>query len=147
MPRVRTEPVRRTAHPRAEGTDVPLKRKALSLAIFLIAAASLLNALFGDRGLLELLRARQEINSLDQEIAALREKNQSLLSEIRALKSSPLAVERLARENMGLVKPGEIVLLIRETGDLNDAVAESTGEVGPSPRDNESPRVPMGTTP
>jgi cell division protein FtsB len=96
-------------------TETPLKRKAVSLALFLILAASALNALFGDRGLLVLLKVRQEIEALDQEIAMLRAENQMILEEIRSLKTSPLAVERLARENLGLVKPGEVVLLIRET--------------------------------
>jgi len=131
MPSVRSETAPRSASKRNESTDVPLKRKALSLALFLIVAASLLNALFGDRGLLELLRARQEIESLDREIAALREGNQALLEEIRDLKSSPLAVERLARENLGLVKPGEIVLLIRDTEDDNGGTRPELAETTP----------------
>jgi cell division protein FtsB len=145
MPRVRSEPVPGSAHPRNEKTDVPLKRKALSLAIFLIAAASMLNALFGDRGLLELLRARQEIQSLDREIVALREMNQTLLEEIRDLKSSPLAVERLARENIGLVKPGELVLLIQEPADVNNALPEPIGDADPSTQ--ATSQEPLATTP
>ena len=105
MSPVRSKTAPRSAKTRTETADVPLKRKALSLALFLIVAASMLNALFGDRGLLELLRARQEIESLDREIATLRAQNQGLLGEIRDLKTSPLAVERLARENLALVKP------------------------------------------
>jgi len=124
---VRSKTVHRALRPRTEKTDVSLKRKALSLALFLIVAASTLNALFGDRGLLELVKARQEIESLDREIVTLRTQNQSLLEEIRALKTSPLAVERLARENLGLVKPGEIVLLIRDTGRSSDS-RPPTGE-------------------
>lgn len=126
MPPVRSITAPSRAGKRNESADVPLKRKALSLALFLIVAASLLNALFGDRGLLELLRARQEIEALDREIAALREQNQALLEEIRDLKSSPLAVERLARENLGLVKPGEIVLLLLR--DTEPEVRETTAE-------------------
>jgi cell division protein FtsB len=114
MSPVRSKTKPRAGRTRAAKADTPLKRKALSLALFLILAASTLNVLFGDRGLLELLKVRQEIESLDREIAMLRAQNQRLLQEIRSLKSSPLAVERLARENLGLVKPGEIVLLIRE---------------------------------
>ncbi len=98
-------------------TETSLKRKALSLALFLTLAASALNALFGDRGLLELLKVRDEIESLDQEIAMLRAENRRILEEVRSLKTSPLVVERLARENLGLVKPGEVVLLIREIED------------------------------
>ena len=112
-------PVRSETKPRSSRqvskTETPLKRKAVSLALFLILAASALNALFGDRGLLVLLKVRQEIESLDREIAMLRAENQRILEEIHSLKTSPLAVERLARENLGLVKPGEVVLLIRET--------------------------------
>ena len=106
-------------------TETSLKRKALSLALFLILAASALNALFGDRGLLELLQMREEVESLDREIEMLRAENQKILEEIRSLKTSPLVVERLARENLGLVKPGEVVLLIRGTGDAPPAPPNS----------------------
>jgi cell division protein FtsB len=129
MSPVRSKTAPRSAETRTETADVSLKRKALSLALFLIVAASMLNALFGDRGLLELLRARQEIESLDREIATLRTQNQGLLGEIRDLKTSPLAVERLARENLALVKPGEIVLLIRET-EVDTELADSIGRAG-----------------
>ena len=97
--------------------ETSFKRKALSLALFLTLAASALNALFGDRGLLELLKVRDEIESLDQEIAMLRAENRRILEEVRSLKTSTLVVERHARENLGLIKPDELVLLIRENGD------------------------------
>ena len=140
MSPVRSKTAPRSAKTRTETADVPLKRKALSLALFLIVAASMLNALFGDRGLLELLRARQEIESLDREIATLRAQNQGLLGEIRDLKTSPLAVERLARENLALVKPGEIVLLIREP-EVDTELAGSIGQIGQANRERR------GTTP
>ena len=88
--------------------EVSLKRKALAVALILILASSLLNALFGDRGLIELVKAREELQSLVQEIAALEGETQQLLDEIRALKTSPLAIERLAREQLGLAKPDEL---------------------------------------
>lgn len=94
-----------------------LKRKALNLALFLILASSILNALFGDRGFIEMLKARQQLQTLEQEIVATKVQNQHLLEEIHALKTSPLAIERLAREKLGLVKPGEVILLIERTED------------------------------
>jgi cell division protein FtsB len=97
----------------AASGESSLKRKALSLALFLILAASLLNALFSDRGFLEMLEARQQLLNLEHEIEGIEVRNQHLLEEIRALKSSPLAVERLAREQLGLARPGEVILLIR----------------------------------
>ena len=146
MSPVRSKTAPRSAKTRTETADVPLKRKALSLALFLIVAASMLNALFGDRGLLELLRARQEIESLDREIATLRAQNQGLLGEIRDLKTSPLAVERLARENLALVKPGEIVLLIREP-EVDTELAGSIGQVGQASQAGQANRERRGTAP
>ena len=96
-----------------------LKRKALSLALFLILASSILNALFGDRGFIEMLKARRDLQALQQEIAAIDAQNQRLLDEVRDLKTSPLAIEKLAREELGLVKPGEVILLIERSEDKN----------------------------
>ena len=109
-------PPRKCRSPQTEssrGTN-SIKRKALSLALFLILASSLLNALFGDRGFTEMLTARRDLHALEQEIATLETENQQLLKEIRSLKTSPLAIERMARERLGLVAPNEIILLIRK---------------------------------
>jgi cell division protein FtsB len=99
--------------PRTKRGESSLKRKALALALLLILASSLLNALFGDRGLIELLKAREELQLLQQEIAALETETQQLLADVRALKTSPLAIERLAREQLGMAKPDELILLIQ----------------------------------
>ncbi|MFQ5790411.1 MAG: septum formation initiator family protein [Acidobacteriota bacterium] len=105
------------ASPQSSRNESPLKRKVLSLALFLILVSSLLNALFGDGGLQELVKARREYQALEEEIAALQARTQELLDEIRLLKTSPLAIERLAREQLGLVRPDEVILLIRKPQD------------------------------
>ena len=91
-----------------------LRRKAgvLGTAIALIALA--VGAVFGDRGLLNLVEKRQQVDSLRHEIDALQEENARLSGEIGALRQSPLAIERLAREQLGLARPDETVFLIRE---------------------------------
>ncbi len=43
----------------------------------------------------------------------LRETNESLRSEIKALKEDPFYIEKIARDHLGLTKPGEIVYHIR----------------------------------
>lgn len=108
-------PRRRRRERDGRAAETPFRRKALSLALFLILAASLLNALFGDRGFLELLKTRGELQSLEQEITALHAENERVLQEVRALKSSPLAIERLAREKLNMVKPDELILLMRSS--------------------------------
>jgi cell division protein FtsB len=107
----------RSPSPGVSRGESSLKRKALSLALFIILASSILNALFGDRGFIEMLKARQQLQALEHEIRDTKVENQRLLEEIRALKTSPLAIERLAREKLGLVKPGEVILLIEKTED------------------------------
>lgn len=53
----------------------------------------------------ELLRAHAEMTSL-------REHNANLTSEIRALKEDPHAIEDIARHELGMVYPGELVIRV-----------------------------------
>ena len=76
--------------------------------------AKALRSLFGDRGILQLLRQRQRTEALAHEIEQLREENRVLAEEIVALRRDPAAVERLAREQLGLARPGESVFVLRE---------------------------------
>lgn len=93
--------------------DSLFRRKALGIALFLILAATALNAFFGERGVLALIKAREEHDALAREVAELQAANDALAAEIRALKSDPLVVERLAREVLGMARPGEIVVTVR----------------------------------
>src|SRR3970282_1624490 len=79
--------------------------------VVLSVLALLLNA-FGS-SYLTTYRLRREAVRLDGEVQALRRNNAQLREEIRRL-HTPEYIERLAREQLGLVKPGEIpVILIR----------------------------------
>ena len=89
------------------------RRKALGIAAFLILAASALNALLGERGVLGLMRARQEYASLAAQVSGLEAENDHLSGEIRSLRSDALALERIAREVFGMGLPGEISVSIR----------------------------------
>jgi cell division protein FtsB len=93
--------------------ETAFRRKALGLAAFLIVAATVLNSLFGERGILGLWNAREEYQRLLREVAALEAENDSLSAEIKALRHEPLVVERLARETLGMAREGEVVLTIR----------------------------------
>jgi cell division protein FtsB len=73
-------------------------------------------ALFGDRGLLHLIDQRHRAEALAHEIEDLQAENARLATEIAALRSDPRAIERLAREELGLARPGETVFLVREPG-------------------------------
>jgi cell division protein FtsB len=83
----------------------------------LIALA--VGSIFGDRGLLSLMEKRRQVESLRTEIEALRVDNARLVGEVADLKQSPRAIERLAREELGLARPDETVFLIREEAPLD----------------------------
>ena len=94
-------------------SDVGLRRKAATLASIILVLALVVGSLFGDRGFLQLVRQQQRAEEMAREIEELRAENGRLAAEIVALRSDPRAIERLAREELGLVRPGETVFLIR----------------------------------
>lgn len=94
--------------------EAGLRRKAVALTSVLLLIALVVGSLFGDRGILHLMTQRQRAEALHEEIEALRQENLHLYAEIQALRSDPRSVERLAREELGLARPGETVFLLRE---------------------------------
>jgi cell division protein FtsB len=76
--------------------------------------ALVVGSLFGDRGILQLMAQRQRALELAREIEDIRAENVRLAAEIRALRTDPRAIERIAREQLGLARPGETVFLIRD---------------------------------
>jgi cell division protein FtsB len=94
--------------------DSGLRRKAAGLASVIALIALVVGSLFGDRGMLQLVAQRQKARALQRQLEELRAENVSLAAEISGLKSDPRAIERLAREQLGLARPGEMVFVIRE---------------------------------
>jgi cell division protein FtsB len=69
----------------------------------------LVHDLFGARGFLAMRRQQQEKEKLQQEIQQIEQQNRSLGGDIQRLKTDPEYIERLAREQHGLARPGEHV--------------------------------------
>ena len=69
---------------------------------------------FGRSGLVELRRSRRELTRLEAEVAGRRAALEGLRLQAAALERDPGAVERIAREQLGLVRPGEITFLLPE---------------------------------
>ncbi|HZX42276.1 MAG TPA: septum formation initiator family protein [Myxococcaceae bacterium] len=65
---------------------------------------------FEPRGFRRHARLRAQADALAQRNAQLREENLRLAREVDGLRSDPAAIERAAREELGFVKPGEIVI-------------------------------------
>ncbi|CBE69535.1 MAG: septum formation initiator family protein [Candidatus Methylomirabilis oxygeniifera] len=71
----------------------------------LIAVASVV----GKKSFVKVLQMSKTRTELQQEITRLKQVNEGLTREIRSFANNPSQVEAIAREDLGLVKPGEIV--------------------------------------
>jgi cell division protein FtsB len=103
--------------PVGRGLSEPgLRRKAAALTSVIALIALVVGALFGDRGILQLAAQKERARALARQLEDLREENRALGAEIEGLKTDPGAIERLAREQLGLAKPGEVVFVLRDEG-------------------------------
>lgn len=107
-------PARRT--PRAAPADgsAGRRRRIVQLLLSFVTIVLLLNALVGERGLMEALRVRQQHDALVASIDRLRAENARLQEEARRLDTDPAAIEALARQELGLIRPGEVLFIIRD---------------------------------
>ncbi len=71
---------------------------------------------FGTRGLLHLRSLTAEEATIRQRIAVLLTENQRLRSELHQLRHDDRYLERLAREQLGFVRPGEVVYRFPDSG-------------------------------
>lgn len=84
----------------------------IALIVFgVLAAATLLLAVFNDHGLLAVHGQAQKLTTVQSEVSKIQSENKDLSDEIQALRNDPTTIERLAREELRLVKPGEVVLV------------------------------------
>ena len=76
----------------------------------LLTFAIILLAVFNDNGYIALRRQRQKVNILEMENASIIAENKQLAADNEALKSDPNTIEKIAREELKLVRPGEVVI-------------------------------------
>ena len=104
LPRVASGPVRQP----------PVRRRMLRQRFAIVAAggvslALVVAILFGSRGVLHLGALIGEETAIKQRIAGLLAENQRLRTQVRQLRNDDRYLERLAREQLGFVRPGEVV--------------------------------------
>ena len=89
-----------------------LKRSGIVLLFVFAFLAGTAAALFGPRGYMDVRRSREELERLNAEVEAQQIRVKDLRAEVTQLQGNPSAVERLAREELGYVRPGEITFLL-----------------------------------
>jgi cell division protein FtsB len=85
-----------------------------SRAMLFAASVLLANGLFGERGLLDGVRAQRVSQSAARDLSRLRDENERLRTQIRQLRDDPATIEAIARRELGLVRPGEVMVTVRD---------------------------------
>jgi len=107
-----------------------LRRGARAFILYTVFVAGAVAALFGDGGLADLLRLQKELRAARVELDGQQRKVEALRREILLLERDPAASERIAREELGLVRPGEHLFLLPEEEAPGPGGSDSGGDAG-----------------
>jgi cell division protein FtsB len=101
---------------KAEPISVPRRRRrrAIQYALMLVGCVIVIDALIGEKGLLAMRKARQQYHALETALAGAKAENVRLREEARRLLNDPSAIEDLARRELGLMKRGEKLFIVRD---------------------------------
>ncbi len=125
----------------AEGTPVPGRGPRPLMAFFfsLVGSAVVLGLLvLSDGRMLELKKAHADVRDLDRRVAQLKQENLRLRAAMEGARRHDFPAERVAREELHLVHPEDIVLLYPQ-GSLSGKKPEASappaaGAKNPAPR-------------
>ncbi|MBV9885652.1 MAG: septum formation initiator family protein [Acidobacteria bacterium] len=80
------------------------------LGLFVLALV--VHDIFGTHGFIAMRRTQLEIQRVRKDIDRLNSENIQLSDQVKALKSDPHAIERIAREELQRAKPGEVIIRV-----------------------------------
>jgi len=91
----------------------------------LLIAVMIVHDVFGTHGFLAMRRTQSEIKKVRADLDQLSKENATLEQEVKDLKTDPRLIEKIARDDLGLARPGEIIIRIpqeRQQQQQNPAV-------------------------
>jgi cell division protein FtsB len=89
-------------------------QRMIHFLLFFVACVLVFDALVGEKGLLAIIQARKEYSILSDDLARARAENASLREQARRLREDPATIEAIARRELGLIKPGEKVFIVKD---------------------------------
>jgi cell division protein FtsB len=99
--------------------QAPFWNKAIKLALIGVIGISAFSIIFGNYGLLRMVELRNESKHLEEQITYYKMKKKLLETQRDKLEGDPFLVEKLARERLGMYRPGDAIFLFLD--------ADSTG--------------------
>ena len=122
-------------------------RKRLKRLFGMVCALLLLYGfVLSQGGLLPILRAKYELHQLQKNVAAMRSQKQILQKQIQLRSEDPDTLERMAREEYGMILPGEKVFRILEADEAKAQHIEQQQQAHRAiqrriPRTSDNPRT------
>jgi cell division protein FtsB len=99
----------------AEMSSAPtLKRKWLSILLIGLILLVWYFSLFGEKGVIKIIRLRRERNRIIADVNRMQEENERLQEEIRRLREDSRYLESVARRDLGLIKENEILFIFED---------------------------------
>jgi cell division protein FtsL len=78
--------------------------------LVLFVALLLVHDVFGTHGYLAMRQKQQEIHKVGSVLDRLNKENALLEQDVQDLKSDPQTIRKIAREELGLAQPGDIII-------------------------------------
>ena len=88
----------------------------MQYVLLVVGIVLIVDSLVGEKGLLAMLQAREQHAALEQSLADVRADNARLREEGRRLREDPAAIEDLARSELGMIRPGEKLFIVKDVG-------------------------------
>ena len=101
----------------SESTPIPprkRRRRAVEYVLIFVGCVLVIDSLVGEKGFIATVQARREARTLEAQVAAARDENIRLREEARRLREDPSAIEEIARRELGLIKPGEVLFIVKD---------------------------------
>lgn len=89
-------------------------RRVVRYVLAFVTVVLLIDAVFGEKGLLALLDARRDFSAVERALSRARQENAELREQARRLREDPAAIEELARRDHGMIRPGEKLFIIKD---------------------------------
>ena len=114
MPPESPTPLRRRSRTPVAASPSPWRSRLLHYGLVFVTVLLVVDALVGDKGFIDTMRARRQYREVAAALAQKRQENVRLRDEIRRLRDDPATIESVAREELGLMRPGELLFIVHD---------------------------------
>jgi len=108
---------------------IPERAKSLGVRytphlLIVFVGLLLIHDIFGTHGYLAMRRKQAEIEKVRTDLDRVSKENLALQEDVKNLKSDPHTIEKIAREELGQARPGEVIIKLPAASPTETAAAK-----------------------